>query len=343
MTAIEAAFEILQRAGKALHYAEITKQAIDGGLWSSDGATPDATLNAELSTDIKEQGEASRFARVGKGVYSLRDLPALSSPPKSVAAETTKFTVAEIQRAAMDLIAAHPSGIRYGRLIEEVQTLAPATPRNTIHGSVWDLHERYKDRISKPSRGLFVPVVGPVTTTQEVVRKVPRLDESAFYAALADYLKHELEVVTDAIPLGGALFKAKWGTPDVLGSKRPQRTDTIQFPIEIVAAELKVDTSSEASITGFGQAAAYRLFASRSYVAVPKSVRQDDLDRLQSLCELFGIGLLRFDATNAAPSASDFDQVHPAQLFTPDAYYSNQLARQLYDHDRELGRKVFGG
>ena len=84
------------------------------------------------------------------------------------------------------------------------------------------------------------------------------------YAPLADYLKHELEVVTDAIPLGGALFKAKWGTPDVLGSKRPQRNDTIQFPIEIVAAELKVDTSSEASITAFGQAAAYRLFASRS-------------------------------------------------------------------------------
>lgn len=71
MKAIDAAFAVLQAAGKPLPYREIAEQVLRQELWSTEGKTPWATMNTQLSRDIKEQGRGSRFVRVGPGQYAL--------------------------------------------------------------------------------------------------------------------------------------------------------------------------------------------------------------------------------------------------------------------------------
>jgi len=76
MTFLDAAHEILKLAGQPLHYREIARQALERGLIESRGKTPEATMNAQLATNVKraaESGSPSRFVRVGRGVFGLRE------------------------------------------------------------------------------------------------------------------------------------------------------------------------------------------------------------------------------------------------------------------------------
>ena len=75
MNCLDAAEQVLRKAGRPLHYKEITKRILSEGLWSTDGKTPDATVNAQLSADIKKKRERSRFINPnsGRGEYGLRD------------------------------------------------------------------------------------------------------------------------------------------------------------------------------------------------------------------------------------------------------------------------------
>lgn len=78
------------------------------------------------------------------------------------------------------------------------------------------------------------------------------------------------------------------GTPDVVGVYRPIMGDMIQFPIEIVTAEIKI--SPQAPVVAFGQAVAYRLFSAKTYIVMPTTLAPENLNRLESLCMLFGVG-----------------------------------------------------
>jgi len=71
MTALEAALKVLQDAGTPLHYRDITKRILSAGLWSTDGKTPEATINAQLSVAVKKKGTASVFRRAGHGVFAV--------------------------------------------------------------------------------------------------------------------------------------------------------------------------------------------------------------------------------------------------------------------------------
>ena len=46
------AITILTETGKPLHYKEITRLALDKGILVTDGATPDASMNAQIVMDI---------------------------------------------------------------------------------------------------------------------------------------------------------------------------------------------------------------------------------------------------------------------------------------------------
>jgi restriction system protein len=72
LTAVQAAEIVLREADEPLHYGEITRRMLARGLWSTQGKTPDATINARLGTDIKQHGVASRFQRTGPGLFALR-------------------------------------------------------------------------------------------------------------------------------------------------------------------------------------------------------------------------------------------------------------------------------
>src|SRR6266567_1019482 len=175
-----------------------------------------------------------------------------------------KLPVAEIKKLARSIIATHSGGIRYSELVEQIATQHPETPKNTIHGSVWNLAAVYPDEITKPSRGLFKPASAidgdepdeKIDATATTVAGV-KLKESDFYDPFAQWLKNDLDEVTTVVSLGGAGLKSKWGTPDVIGVYKPLASNLIKFPVEIVSAEIKIDP--HAPVVAFGQAVAYRL------------------------------------------------------------------------------------
>lgn len=66
-----AATRILRKAGKPLHYQDITERALEQNLIETSGSTPEATMNAQISVDIKTKKGKSPFIRVKPGYFSL--------------------------------------------------------------------------------------------------------------------------------------------------------------------------------------------------------------------------------------------------------------------------------
>lgn len=72
MNVLDAVERALAEAGAPLPYRDITRRVLDADLWQTNGLTPEATINAQLSMDIVNRGTASRFQRTAKGVFALR-------------------------------------------------------------------------------------------------------------------------------------------------------------------------------------------------------------------------------------------------------------------------------
>lgn len=125
------------------------------------------------------------------------------------------------------------------------------------------------------------------------------------------------------IVLGGNTFRDRWGTPDVLGKFESKRSDVVKGMTLIVASEVKVDVGD--LLKGFGQACAYRLFAHKSYLAVPQHSPADELDRLEALCRMHGVGLVTFDARNSAKPGYRL-MARPVK-HEPDLSYTNRYVR----------------
>lgn len=252
-----------------------------------------------------------------------------------------KLNFQQIRDFAVQLIAKHPGGIRYGEVVRAVRQAHPETPGGTVVGCIWKLHESVPDKVSKPSRGLFVPVAAGsqpgVAIEAETRTKRPSIREQEFYQSFADYLEKDLDEVTKAAPLGGAGLKSKWGTPDIVGVYRATAADLIKFPLEIIAAEVKTDSTEP--VVAFGQATAYRLFATKTYVVMPREMREADLSRLEALCMLYGVGLVLFDLDVGEPN---YDIRVRAQRHIPDMFYVNEFAERLRSHDPDAFRELFG-
>lgn len=71
--------KVLAASAVPLHYKEITEAIISDGLRTSLGATPAATVNAQISASIKKDGASSPYVRVAKGTFTLSKKP----PPPS--------------------------------------------------------------------------------------------------------------------------------------------------------------------------------------------------------------------------------------------------------------------
>jgi hypothetical protein len=244
-----------------------------------------------------------------------------------------KLGVRQVQEEAVRILQANPGGIRFSALVNVICTQHPETPRNTVSGSVWNLDTVRPNEVRKPSRGLFQPVRAASITPPVPAAKVR---EEEFYESFGEWLKNELDEVTDYHALGGAVFRAKWGTPDVLGVYKPLASNLVKFPLEIVSGEVKVNPTE--AITAFGQAAAYRLFSAKSYIAMANNIPEDDLSRLESLCLLFGVGLVLFDLDTKEPN---YQIRVRAQRFSADMFYVNELADRLRNQDPETFEKLF--
>lgn len=88
----EAIKKVLAESESPLHYTEISEQILSRGYYETEGATPAATVNAQLASSIKHDGDKSPFIRVGKGIFALRIAPIeaiiSASPPTSKQLET---------------------------------------------------------------------------------------------------------------------------------------------------------------------------------------------------------------------------------------------------------------
>jgi hypothetical protein len=145
-----------------------------------------------------------------------------------------------------------------------------------------------------------------------------------------------LDEVTDSAALGGASMGKKWGTPDVVGVYKPLASNLIKFAIEIVSAEVKIDPSQP--VVAFGQAIAYRLFSTKTYIAMPITMSLEDQSRLEALCMLFGVGLVLFELK---PDKPNFQIRVRAQKFTPDMFYVNEFAERLKESDTDKFEELF--
>lgn len=236
----------------------------------------------------------------------------------------------QIITQALVILKDHPDGVRYANLLRQLAEPIGTFKNNTVQGNIWDLDIKHPDKVYKPARGLFRLVEfreqdGDQLRQDLVPKPPPKVREADFYQPFAEWLVRDLEDCTLAVPLGGNKFGDKWGTPDVIGKRESKRSDILQAPTEVVSAEIKLDTVQ--LVTAFGQACAYLLFSHKSYLVVPKTAPQDELGRLDSLCQIFGIGLILFDP--ASPEDPEFDiRVRPRKQ-DPEIFYTNKYLKLI--------------
>jgi hypothetical protein len=198
----------------------------------------------------------------------------------------------QVREWAMQVLEANPQGIRWADLLRAVRAKAPGTPK--VGGPVYSLVKNTPE-ILKVARGTyrlakFAAADDAIASAEEsetaatpVKAETPgseTLTEQDFYTSFAEWLE-KIDEATVAGALGGSSLGGRWGTPDVIGVLRPQAGEIFQFQPQIVAAEIKAVPSQH--VVAFGQAVAYRLFSHKSYIVVPKSTGDDDMDRLKSL------------------------------------------------------------
>ena len=238
---------------------------------------------------------------------------------------------ASIREVALKVLFETRDSIQYGDLKKAVMRITQASD-NSVDAAIWNLDALYPDQVFKPEKGLM----RRIDAEDEIIEKETKsietsppkansISEESFYRPFADWLQFDMNECTKAIPLGGSFFRDKWGTPDVIGIKESQRSDIVQALTEIVSAEIKYDDTR--LIEAFGQACAYRIFSHKVYLVIPDSSSKDDKQRLDSLCQLFGIGYVLFD--NADTDEPNFIiRVRP-QKHEPDLFYTNRYLKLI--------------
>lgn len=229
---------------------------------------------------------------------------------------------------AFELLDAKPEGMRYSQLVRAIVEHDGSLNENSVRGWIYAVPEKFSDRVYKPSRGLFRLTKYRSDDGDEiepVLVEPAKAKEEDFYNPFADWLVNEMEECTKAIALGGKKFGDKWGTPDVIGKRESKRSDIIQAPVEIVSAEIKPDVYQ--LVTAFGQACAYCLFSHKVYLVVSGKAPEDEIARLDSLCQVFGLGLVLFDADN--PRDPNFTIRSRPRYQQPDLFYANKYMKLI--------------
>lgn len=68
----EAINQVLEQYPSGLHYGDITDKILEQKLKSFIGATPSATVNSQIASSIKNDGDASPYVRIDKGIFALK-------------------------------------------------------------------------------------------------------------------------------------------------------------------------------------------------------------------------------------------------------------------------------
>ena len=71
LSGLDAAAQILTKAGRPLSTKEMVERMLAKGLWRTTGKTPAATIYAALLRHIQKNGADSRFRKVDRGRFEL--------------------------------------------------------------------------------------------------------------------------------------------------------------------------------------------------------------------------------------------------------------------------------
>lgn len=88
------AIAVLAEADRPLHYKEITRLALEKGILETEGATPDASMNAQIVMDIKNKGKLSDFIKTAPSTYSINPAkPQITKEPEEDQEQEEKLAV----------------------------------------------------------------------------------------------------------------------------------------------------------------------------------------------------------------------------------------------------------
>lgn len=156
----QAIAKVLRDSGEPMHYADIAQAIIDQGYRRNVGATPAATVSANLSESMRA-GSKSQFVKVDRGVYALRGIDRAPRPApqeESDEAEETSREMGLINAFGMFWSRSQVAWqSRMPRLLGVQQT--GSTPVNFTEQAgvyvLYDVHRPiYVGRVTEPRMGL---------------------------------------------------------------------------------------------------------------------------------------------------------------------------------------------
>jgi hypothetical protein len=91
--------KVLAESEMPLHYTEISEQILSRGYYQTEGATPAATVNAQISASIKHDGDKSPFIRVARGVFTLKQTPQINQTIKAKTVDVIAMSDDEVAKS----------------------------------------------------------------------------------------------------------------------------------------------------------------------------------------------------------------------------------------------------
>ncbi len=88
----DAIVKVLREEKKALHYTEIAELIAEREYRKSLGATPKDTVYSQIYTEINTKNQNSKFKKVDRGVFILREFFDSSSQPSTEEKQTEKIS-----------------------------------------------------------------------------------------------------------------------------------------------------------------------------------------------------------------------------------------------------------
>lgn len=251
-----------------------------------------------------------------------------------------KSITKNIRDKAYEYIQGSVNGIRYSELVKRIQNDYPAFKEGTIAVQVTDLPNStdYGPLIERANRGLYKLRDVGVKRKQSATKftRTAKRDEEKFYGAFARFVREDLQECTVAVEYGNNRLRddRKWFNPDIVGYYHAGLTGTYNRAPDIVTGELKTKTEYKDAIEGFAQAAAYRLFSHKSYLALPRDMRGDDINVIESLCIQFGLGFALFNKHD--PDNAQFTLRNRAQWHQPSLAYLNEYGEKIVEYLQNL-------
>ena len=189
---LECAEKVLREfgGGKPMHYSDITKKALELGWLVSDGNTPEATMLAQIGTNIKKlasSGKRSLFTKHGRGYFGLAEW---NDP---IQTEIDKHNSAVCSRILSKLRAMPPSDFEklIKRLLDEMDFFDTEVTKASNDGGIdvrgtWRVADGIEIRMAIQAKRWKNNVQAPVVDN---VRGALRASERGMIITTSDFSK----------------------------------------------------------------------------------------------------------------------------------------------------------